>query len=30
MEIDGEDFEVMGVEKTNQRVGLKYKGRAGP
>tara|TARA_B100000945_G_C20292410_1_gene553948 strand:+ start:313 stop:615 length:303 start_codon:yes stop_codon:yes gene_type:complete len=28
--VDGEDFEVLGVEKTNQRVGLKYKGRAGP
>ena len=28
--VDGEDFEVMGIEKTTQRVGLKYSGRAGP
>ena len=28
--VEGEDFEVMDIQKTTQRVGLKYKGRAGP
>ena len=28
--VEGEDFEVMDIQKTTQRVGLKYSGRAGP
>ena len=28
--VEGADFEVMDIQKTTQRVGLKYSGRAGP
>ena len=28
--VEGADFEVMGIQKTTQSVGLKHSGRAGP